>query len=172
VARTVLDLADVVGPRELERAIDQAERRRIFNGRDVHDVLHHAAGRRGKPVLEGILDAYEEGPLTQEEIERRCLEVCEGAGLPRPRTQAAIEFAEGDTIYADFLWPDHHLIVETDGRETHATRQAFESDRRRDRRLLLLGYRVVRFTWRDVSLRPDDVASTLSALLAPANGCP
>jgi very-short-patch-repair endonuclease len=110
-------------------------------------------------------------PLTQEEIERLFLDLCDRGGLARPRTQAAIELAEGDTIYADFLWPEHMLIVEADGREAHATRNAFERDRRRDRRALLLGYRVARFTWRDVAYLPDEVASTLSALLAPS-GCP
>jgi len=56
------------------------------------------------------------------------------------------------------------LIVETDGRESHGTRQAFERDRRRDRRLMLLGYRVVRFTWLDIHQRPAEVSGTVSSL--------
>jgi very-short-patch-repair endonuclease len=46
------------------------------------------------------------------------------------------------------------------------TRRAFEDDRRRDQRLTLAGYRVVRFTWRQVANDSAMVVATLSALLA------
>ncbi len=164
VARTLLDLAEVVDRRALERAIEQAERLRVFDGRKVHDVLSRANGRRGAPVLRAILASYEEPPLTQKELERRLFELCDGAGMDRPSTQAGIELGGGETVYADFLWPDTKLLVETDGRETHGTRQAFERDRRRDRRLMMLGYRVVRFTWLDLERRPDEVIRTVLAL--------
>jgi very-short-patch-repair endonuclease len=48
----------------------------------------------------------------------------------------------------DFCWPTHHLIVETDGWETHRTRAAFQADRRRDAALQAAGCKVLRFTWR------------------------
>jgi very-short-patch-repair endonuclease len=73
---------------------------------------------------------------------------------------------EGDSVEVDFSWLARGLIVETDSFRFHGTRRAFERDRRRDQRLLLAGWRVVRFTWRQVQGRPDDVARTLRALLA------
>jgi len=164
VARTLLDLADVVDRRQVERAVEQSERLRIFDGRELHDVLERANGRRGAPVLRAILATYEEPPFTQLELERRFFELCEGAGIERPITQARIDLPDGDTVFADFLWPGARLIVETDGRETHGTRQAFERDRRRDRRLMMLGYRVVRFTWLDIRRRPDEVIRTIMTL--------
>ena len=42
------------------------------------------------------------------------------------------------------------LVVEVDGWESHGTRSAFEDDRARDARLKLLGFDVLRFTWRQV----------------------
>lgn len=165
VARTLLDLADVVDPRALERAIEEAERLRLFDGGQVREVLGRATGRRGAPVLEAVLAAYDEPTLARRELERLFYELCEGAGIERPRTQVAIELADGDTVFTDFLWPDAKLVVETDGRETHGTRQAFERDRRRDRRLMMLGYRVVRFTWLDIRRRREEVIRTVSALL-------
>ncbi len=48
----------------------------------------------------------------------------------------------------------------------HTTRRAFDSDRWRDQQLMLLGWRVVRFTWRQVMFEPAYVAATLRALLA------
>jgi hypothetical protein len=45
VARTLLDLADVVPRRQLERALEQAEMMRVFDLDELHDVLAHANGR-------------------------------------------------------------------------------------------------------------------------------
>lgn len=166
VARTLVDLADVVHRRSLERAVEEADELRLFDGRQVHDVLVRSNGRRGAPALESILATYEEPEVSDRELERKFLEVCRRAGLERPLTQVGVELADGDTVFVDFLWPQSKLIVETDGRQTHGTRRAFERDRRRDRRLMLLGYRVARFTWLDVGRRPDEVARTIAALRA------
>jgi very-short-patch-repair endonuclease len=56
------------------------------------------------------------------------------------------------------------LNAEVDGREFQCVR----ADRRRDQRLATLGYRVVRFTWRQILDGRDDVAGTLRALLTDA----
>ena len=65
----------------------------------------------------------------------------------------------------DFLWPHQRLVVETDGRRTHLTRAAFERDRAKDAKLTLAGYRVIRFTYRQIRHDPQIVAATLRALL-------
>jgi very-short-patch-repair endonuclease len=44
-------------------------------------------------------------------------------------------------------------VVETDGWSAHGHRRAFESDRARDAQLVAAGYRVLRFTWRQVVRR-------------------
>lgn len=61
-------------------------------------------------------------------------------------------------------------MVETDGREIHGTRAAFERDRARDARLTAAGYRVVRFTWRQVIGEPATVAGLVRACLARRTG--
>ena len=65
----------------------------------------------------------------------------------------------------DFLWPDQRLVVETDGAAAHLTPTAFERDRRRDAALQVAGFRVVRFTWRQITEEPHAVAAILRALL-------
>lgn len=82
---------------------------------------------------------------TRSELERALLPALRKARLPRPVVGAEIL---GYTV--DFFWPDHNLIVETDGWHTHGHRRAFESDRARDATLQAHGYTVVRFTWRQV----------------------
>jgi very-short-patch-repair endonuclease len=66
----------------------------------------------------------------------------------------------------DFLWRHRRLVVETDGYEGHRGRQAFEDDRARDAELRVLGYTVVRFTYRQVTERWGWVEETVRALLA------
>jgi very-short-patch-repair endonuclease len=82
---------------------------------------------------------------TRSELERALLPALRKARLPRP-----IGGYELLGFTLDFCWPDHRLVVETDGWSTHGHRRAFESDRARDATLQAHGYRVVRFTWRQV----------------------
>ena len=46
----------------------------------------------------------------------------------------------------DFLWPDHHLILEADGRNTHDQLLARADDNARQRHLEQNGYQVIRTT--------------------------
>jgi very-short-patch-repair endonuclease len=66
----------------------------------------------------------------------------------------------------DFAWPDRRLIAELDGWEAHRGREAFEADRTRDVELKLLGYEVIRFTWRQLTGQPAQVSATLRTLLS------
>jgi len=86
-----------------------------------------------------------------------------------PEVNAWVALDDGGSFPADFLWREQRLIVETDGRDVHSTRQAFERERERDQRLTVAGWRVVRFTWRQITREPDRVAQTLRALLAHAD---
>ena len=67
-------------------------------------------------------------------------------GLRQPQVNAWLH-VEGERFLVDFLWERQRVIVETDGRETHETPEAFQSDRRRDQFLAAAGYRVLRVTW-------------------------
>jgi very-short-patch-repair endonuclease len=153
-----------VNRRSLERAIDQAEVLRVFDLRAVEGVLSRADGRRGAPALRSVLADYERPAFTESELEELFFRICRRAEIRRPLVNQWIVL-EGATVRVDFLWREERLIVETDGRHVHGTRQAFEKDRLRDQRLLLAGYRVVRFTWRQLVDRPYEAANTVSRLL-------
>jgi very-short-patch-repair endonuclease len=76
--------------------------------------------------------------------------------------------ARVDRFVVDFLWRRERLIVEVDGWESHGTRSAFEEDRARDARLRLLGFNVLRFTWRQLEEDSPAVARAIRALLHAA----
>lgn len=164
VERTLLDLAGVVDRRRLERAVERAEILRTLDMARVAAVLAHADGRRGVAKLRAVVADLKPRQPTHSELERRMLELCALSALPIPSANTLVDTPSG-TIEVDFLWRRHSLVVETDGYETHGTRSQFERDRRRDQLLMLAGYRVVRFTWRQLAGDPRGVASTLHSLL-------
>jgi very-short-patch-repair endonuclease len=151
---TLLDLATVLTEHRLERVCHRAEQLRLPIG-----SVEGRGAKRLRRVLERM--AGEEPQITRSELEDRFLALVDSANVPAPRTNARVLGYE-----ADFLWPDKRLIVETDGAATHLTPAAFERDRARDRKLTLAGYRVVRFTWRQVVHEPHGVAAELRGLIS------
>lgn len=165
--RTLLDLAAVVARHRLERAIERAETLRIFDRRALEELLARAGGHRGA----GRLRAAVAKPIapTRNELERAMHEICRGAGLPEPRVNEWLPLPNGTGFRPDFWWPEHRLVVETDGFEQHGTRHAFGHDRARDRRLKLIAdIETARFTWEEVILTPTTVAAELTAFLRQA----
>ncbi len=61
------------------------------------------------------------------------------------------------------------VVVELDGFEFHSSREAFGNDRRRDRALEALGFRVFRFTYDEVRTPGLVLAEVKAALAAPAS---
>jgi very-short-patch-repair endonuclease len=85
------------------------------------------------------------------------------AELPLPELNVPLESYE-----VDFLWREAKIVVEIDGYRFHGTRQAFERDRRRDAKLAAAGYRVIRFTWRELIDHPYAVVARLAQTLTRA----
>jgi very-short-patch-repair endonuclease len=90
------------------------------------------------------------------------LHLIRAAKLPPPRTNTPVAGFE-----ADFVWPEHKLIVEFDGYQFHGHRQAFERDRRRDQAHVAAGYRVIRVTWRQLEHEPYTVVAAIAMALGP-----
>ena len=156
-ARTLLDLAATLQGRPLQRAIERAVELRLFDLREVQAVTRR--GRRGGRALLAAVAAYDGAP-TRSELERRFLALCREQGITRPLVNTEVAGFE-----VDFGWPDAGLVVETDGHEHHGTPFGFERDRRRDAALTLAGWRVARFSWRQVVDEPDVVGEVVRAHL-------
>lgn len=58
------------------------------------------------------------------------------------------------------------LVIEVDGRAYHSDPGQFEADRRRDARLSTRGYRVLRFSYKQVTERWSEVKSAITAAIA------
>lgn len=166
LVRTLLDLAEILSPGALERAIHQALVLGIFDGRAVEDVLGRAGGRRGAPLLEQMLSEGDfTGPGTRSPLEERCLELFGAYGIPRPEVNARLETNDG-WIEVDFLWRRQRLVVEANGFRYHANGYQFERDHEREQLLALADWRLRRFTWRQVTQKPALVAEVVRQALA------
>ena len=162
VARTLLDLADVLTERRLADAVHEAEVQRVFDLKGLERALGRVPGRKGRHRLRRVLAAYDDvQPFTRNRAERRMLELCAEHGLPAPQTNAWI-----DTYEVDFYWPDAGLVLEFDGAAAHHTRRAFHADRARDRALAAKGIHVVRATHRDLARDQAGLARDLATILA------
>lgn len=162
-ARTILDLGVILPRRQLERAMDEAERLRLCTEEDLHEIVDVHFGRAGAGAVRSLLHEHQLGSTaTRNDFEELFLALCRKHHLPQPEVNVPLL-----DYVVDFLWRDANLIAEADGRATHGTRRAFQEDRDRDSRLAVAGYRVVRFTWFDLTRRPAVVADRVRRLLSP-----
>ena len=168
-ARTFVDLAGMVGLKTLRKTVGRGAIRRKLDLQAVDLAIYDAKGRRGLEALELALLPYrtKDGkvPDVRSDFETLVLPELLDRGLPRPGCNVWLH-VEGERFLVDFLWEQAGVIVETDGRETHETPEAFQKDRRRDQFLASAGYRVLRVTWDQIHGEGDAVLDRVSRALS------
>ena len=166
-ARTLIDVAPRLPERQLEAALDGAERDGLVWRPHVRWRLGELRrqGRSGVPTLAALLDRTEGRPLGDSWLEQEALRLIAGAGLPVSRCQVKLRKAGGGIARVDLFWDSARLVVELDGHGTHASRRQRQCGAERAARLGLAGWRVVPFTYEDVVERPHYVVETIQAYL-------
>ena len=161
LARTLLDLAEVVSATELQRAYEAAERHRILDIKALRELLDRSNGRRGVAALAALLD-YDPAPATESksELESMFLDLLRDAGLPLPHLNVLVE-----GFLVDAYWPRARLVVELQSYEHHSHRRAFERDYSKLARLRLAGHEVLALTYRQVRDEARWVVGAVEALL-------
>jgi very-short-patch-repair endonuclease len=158
VARTLVDLAAVLGVDALARACHEAGVLHGTTPAQVERVLSRRPRSPGAGRLRRVLRG--EIRVTIGTLERRFLARLKAAGLPLPVTNRP---AGGRRV--DGRWPAHRLTVEVDGYRYHRSRHAWEQDRRREREARARGDEFRRYTYGDVSEDPRYMLAELRALL-------
>jgi very-short-patch-repair endonuclease len=133
--------------------------------RDLHrtspqPVFRRAIRRALDLHLISSNDLKHEEELTRSELERSFRSICRRHSLPHPEVNA-----RAGPYEVDFLWREQRVIVETDSWRHHGDRSAFERDRARDAHLQSLGFRVLRFTHRQLKTDRSAVIAALRGLL-------
>jgi hypothetical protein len=157
LARTLLDLAEVLPPTRLARVVEEAERLHLFDLGAIRSVIDRSPGRRGRRALiAGCREALEEARYAKSDPERELLEVCRDVGAPLPALNAMVA---GEMVDAHFAGTN--VVIEYQSWEWHRTREALERDSAKALRLQAAGYRVVPVTKRGLG----ELRRTLPALL-------
>jgi hypothetical protein len=130
------------------------------------EQLTQRLARRGKPGSRAAWDFLAiraGGDPRATVLERRGRAVLASAGLPTPIAQFPIPWRPSNRF--DDAYPKARTAIEWDSRAWHQQRAAMAADRRRDREAASHGWVLLRFTWDEVTKRPDEVVETVAALL-------
>jgi very-short-patch-repair endonuclease len=87
------------------------------------------------------------------------------AGLPAPDVQVTVRLGQM-TYRADLGYRDKRLLLEADGRNFHSKWADVAADMTRQNALVAAGWRVLRFTWKQVIFQPHLVVRAIRAALA------
>jgi very-short-patch-repair endonuclease len=168
--RTMVDLAAVLPATDVEDALDTGLAwPSLFSITAVEAMRDRLAqhGRPGTGVLRRVLEERALGDaVSDSKLERRMGELLRRAGLPAATFHYAVCTPAGLFLAeVDFAYPDIKLAIEVDGFGVHGTPRAMAKDFARQNGLVPFGWRVLRFTWRQVTRQPDMVAGAIRAAL-------
>jgi len=160
-ARTLLDVAAVVGGRELEQILAGVERSGMIPAPAWPGLLVRYQGRPGVAALRVAMEIPAGPAFTRSEAENAFLELARQSTLPPPEANVTLGPWE-----IDFLWRSPRVAVEVDGYEYHRTRADFERDRAKDAWLQARDFLVLRVSWRQIREQPVATAVLLGQALA------
>ncbi len=144
IARTLVDLTDVLNAYDLANVIHEADFRRRFSEQATRDAMARANGRRNLHVLERALELNNAGSAgLKSHNEAAFLSMLKN--LPEPLVNTKLNGEE-----ADFHWPANKLVVEVDG-PGHDRPRTQREDRRKEASWRDAGYEVVRIPAEDLT---------------------
>jgi hypothetical protein len=148
-ARTLLDLADVLSERELERALDEALAKRLTSPTKVREVLKRAGrGRRGASILAALLRRTTSS-VTRSEAEERLLATLRLAGVEEPDCNVDVH-----GVVPDCYWARAALAANFDSKQWHRSPAARRRDTRQRATLRAHGIDVVTILWEQLTDEP------------------
>ncbi|WP_306232410.1 endonuclease domain-containing protein [Agrococcus beijingensis] len=137
---------------EIVVVIDSILQRRLATPAQVESWMRSAPARIRS--LLAVADAKSEsGSESMVRFRLRSLQIA---------TRIQVRVMQGTRV--DLLIGDR-LIIECDSREHHTDEQAYESDRRRDRRLVARGYIVLRLSYRQIHDEWPDIERDILAVI-------
>jgi very-short-patch-repair endonuclease len=160
-AVTILRLAGQMDDLELETVLSAGFRKNIVRRSQLDEVMKRNPRAKGIAVLRHLLGQGESLHDTRSIYERKLLKLLRAAELPLPITNTWV-----GGVYVDGVWPDLKLVFEFDGWERHGEREAFETDRVRDQRLLIAQHQVMRITARQIDHRPYALVARIARITA------
>lgn len=167
-ARTVVDLAAVAPPEVVEPAMEDALLRGLASFSLLERTVARLAGpgRPGSRLLRRLVDERVPSQrATESALEDALVEVLRRAGLPSPVRQHEVVAIDGLRVRVDLAYPAVRLAIEADSRRWHGGRDDVIRNAAKGNALVLVGWRVLRFTWDDVRGRPEWIVAAAASEL-------
>lgn len=169
MARTLLDLARVVGDARLLRAIEWGRRESKVDWSALVAVLarHARRGRPGIRRLRRVIAANaDRTEVTDSDLELFALALIAEHGLPKPELHHRVTSNGRFVAEVDLAYPRWRIAIELDG-SVHLLADVRERDLPRQNDLVLEGWTVLRFSWQRLADHPTSVVAEIrTALLA------
>jgi very-short-patch-repair endonuclease len=145
--RTIVDLAGALTFAQLQNALDDALRRGLTTvGRLQARLDRLATNARGTGRLRRLLTDRSSGGVPGSALEASFARLLQRRGYVDVIRQHDVRDASGRLVArVDFAFPDAKLAIEIDGAH-HADRGQWNADLARQNRLIVLGWRYLRFT--------------------------
>ncbi len=153
--QTLIDIATELKIMRLERAVNEADKLDLVDPEALRRALDGYVGMPGVRTLRTMLDRHT-FRLSDSDLEVYFRPLALAAGFPLPLTKHWVMGYE-----TDFFFPDHGLVVETDGLRYHRTPSQQARMAKRDQTHTAAGLRVLRFTHWQIAHAPDEVTDVL-----------
>lgn len=162
---TIIDLLRSERGARARDLLDYSVRLGAVDADVLLDAVQREPGRVGNTALRKLVAGIEPG--ADAESERVLHRLLRRAGVTGSTPQYRVRLPSGRFAFIDIAFPEQRLAIEVDGRRSHGKDAAqFESDRTRQNELIAAGWRVLRFTWRNLRDDPDGVIRKIIQLLA------
>lgn len=154
---TVLDASVDIGVRVMDSAL-------LRNQVSIVNLIaaqERNAGRRGSPRARAMLAAMSAG--ARSDAERKAVAILRSSDISGWSVNVP---ACGYVL--DLAIAVHKIDIEIDGFAFHSDAEAFQHDRERQNVLIANGWTVLRFTWHDLTNRPQWVLAQIRAAIRQA----
>jgi len=161
--RTLVDIAGVVAPPVLTKAVDAAAATQLVTIDGLVAEIERLArpGRAGVgPLRRHLLERGFTGAPAPSVLEAHARRLIVRSGLPLPEVEVCV--GDDGEYRLDIAWRPIRYAVEVDGYAWHSTPEHLRRDLRRRNDLERLGWTLQVFTWHDVVKRPDEVIAQVT----------
>jgi hypothetical protein len=136
--------------------------------------LHRRAKalRKGRRNVAALQDVTAPGAAAEFRswLERTAAARFHEGGLPAPEWNVPIMVNGSTVALVDALWRAAKVVVEVDGLRFHEQPGQVARDKARDRKLAIMGFLVLRYTYREIVDTPDIVVAQIREALADRGG--
>ena len=165
VNRTLLDMARLAQPAELEEAIAKAVQRDLTSLLALHDYVEAHRRHRAAGVLATALEHLARDGRTDSRLERRIRRWLRDHGFEPAAGTYSLTLGSGRVVRIDIAFPDERVGIEVDGLYWHGTPQQQHADMWRQREIEEAGWVICRVGVRDLGDGGERLARYLADLL-------